>query len=185
MKLPRFLPDGVDWKQGLAKFQQILRDMVVCGMALALFMIFVMQSYAVEGSSMEPTLQSGERVIAEKLTGRFGEFDRGDVVILLFPSDPEKKFVKRIIALPGDTLRIDDGIPTVNGQSLREEYLEPEFRTHENIRTIRIPEGYYFVMGDHRSVSFDSRAFGFVPEKYVQGRVILAFWPPSRIGGID
>lgn len=164
------------------KIKQGLYDMLVMGMAFLLFITFVMQTYAIEGASMEPTLLEGERVIAEKLSTRFGEIERGDVVVLLFPADVSKRFVKRVIAVPGDTVEVRHGRTVVNKKMVKEPYVPDEFRSFETSSPIVVPPGYYFVMGDHRTVSYDSRQFGFVPQRYILGRAIFAIWPPQKFG---
>jgi len=157
------------------------REMVFAAGVFLLFITFVMQSYAVEGGSMQPTLESGERLIAEKLSYRFGSIEQGDIVVLYYPADTSKTFVKRVIARPGDVIEIKNGVPQINGSALPEDYVTQSFRSHDFIKPVHIPAGYYFVMGDHRNVSFDSRHFGLVPEKYILGRAVLRFWPLTRI----
>ncbi|MBN2383095.1 signal peptidase I [bacterium] len=157
-------------------------ELFVTALIFLVVITFVMQSYAVEGSSMQPTLESGDRLIAEKVSYRFGSIDQGDIVVLYYPADPSKTFIKRVIARPGDTIAFKEGTPVVNGATLSEAFVSPLFRSHESRRSMVVPPGYYFVMGDHRNVSYDSRHFGFVPEKYILARAVVRFWPLNKIG---
>ncbi len=156
-----------------------------------LIVTFGVQVARVEGQSMAPTLVDQDRLIVNKFTYRFcisipplhlGCRDPrpSDIVMLYYPVDPDKSFVKRVIAEAGDTVRISDGRVFVNDSLVSDEYVAPEYRDHENHAPEVIPEGYYFVMGDHRNNSSDSRHWGFVPKKYIIGRVQLRWWPIVR-----
>ena len=142
-----------------------------------LIVTFGFQVARVEGQSMAPTLADQDRLIVNKLAYRVGEPSRGDIVMLYYPLDPDKSFVKRIIAEEGDEVRIVDGQVSVNDVPLQDDFVPPEYRSHEDLGPELIPEGYYFVMGDHRNNSSDSRHWGMVPKKYVIGRVQLRWWP--------
>ena len=142
-----------------------------------LIVTFWFQVARVEGQSMAPTLEDQDRLIVNKLAYRIGEPRRGDIVMLYYPLNPEKSFVKRVIAEEGDTVRIVDGRVYVNDVPLRDDYVPPEYRSHDDWGPQVIPEGYYFVMGDHRNNSSDSRHWGFVPKKYIIGKVQLRWWP--------
>lgn len=163
------------------KVKQFFRELCVTGMVFLLFITFVMQTYAVDGRSMQPTLEDGERLIAEKISYRFSDIEVGDVVILYYPYNPDQTYVKRVVARPGDVLEIKNGTPIVNGESLSEPFLDSKFRSYETVAPVKIPAGYYFVMGDHRNASYDSRYFGFVPQKYILAHVIFRYWPLNRI----
>ncbi len=156
-----------------------------------LIVTFGVQVARVEGQSMAPTLVDQDRLIVNKFTYRFcisipplhlGCRDPrpSDIVMLYYPVDPDKSFVKRVIAEAGDTVRISDGRVFVNDLPVSDEYVAPDYRSHENHGPEVIPEGYYFVMGDHRNNSSDSRHWGFVPKKYIIGRVQLRWWPIVR-----
>ena len=145
-----------------------------------LIVTFGFQVARVEGQSMAPTLSDQDRLIVNKLKYRFGEPQPSDIVMLYYPIDPEKSFVKRVIAEEGDTVRIVDGKVFVNELPLPDNYVLPEFQSHENHGPEVVPEGYYFVMGDHRNNSSDSRHWGHVPKKYIIGKVQLRWWPISR-----
>lgn len=150
-----------------------------------LIVTFGFQVARVEGQSMAPTLTDQDRLIVNKLVYRIGEPRRGDIVMLLYPINPDKSFVKRVIAEEGDEVRIVDGRVFVNDVPLSDEYVPEEFRSHEDWGPQRIDEGYYFVLGDHRNNSSDSRHWGLVPKKYIIGKVQVRWWPlpASRIFG--
>ena len=142
-----------------------------------LIMTFVFQVARVEGMSMAPTLADQDRLVVNKLTYRFHVPRRGDVVMLFYPEDPDKSFVKRVIGEPGDVIRIVDGQVFVNDVALLDDFVPPEFRGHDDFGPSTVPRGYYFVMGDHRNSSSDSRHWGPVPTKYIVGKVQLRWWP--------
>ena len=142
-----------------------------------LIVTFGVQVARVEGQSMAPTLEDQDRLIVNKLVYRIGEPRRGDIVMLYYPLNPEKSFVKRVIAEEGDTVRIVDGRVYVNDIPLRDDYVPAEYRSHDDWGPQVIPEGYYFVMGDHRNNSSDSRHWGMVPKKYIIGKIQLRWWP--------
>jgi len=142
-----------------------------------LIVTFGFQVARVEGQSMAPTLEDQDRLIVNKLVYRIGEPRRGDIVMLYYPLNPEKSFVKRVIAEEGDTVRIVDGRVYVNDIPLKDDYVATDYRSHDDWGPQVINEGYYFVMGDHRNNSSDSRHWGMVPKKYIIGKVQLRWWP--------
>ncbi len=142
-----------------------------------LIVTFGFQVARVEGQSMAPTLADQDRLIVNKLVYRLGEPRRGDIVMLYYPLNPDKSFVKRVIAEEGDTVRIVDGLVHVNDVPLGDDFVPEEFRSHDDYGPTVIPEGYAFVMGDHRNNSSDSRHWGFVPKKYIIGKVQVRWWP--------
>ena len=137
-----------------------------------LIVTFGFQVARVEGMSMAPTLEDQDRLIVNKLAYRIGEPHHGDIVMLYYPIDPNKSFVKRVIAEEGDTVRIVDGHVFVNEAPLDDSYVPEDFRDHNDWGPQVVPEGYYFVMGDHRNNSSDSRHWGWVPKKYIIGKVV-------------
>jgi signal peptidase I len=142
-----------------------------------LIVTFGFQVARVEGMSMAPTLEDQDRLIVNKLAYRIGEPHHGDIVMLYYPIDPNKSFVKRVIAEEGDTVRIVDGHVFVNEMPLNDDYVPEEYRSHDDWGPQVIPEGYYFVLGDHRNNSSDSRHWSFVPKRYIIGKVQIRWWP--------
>ena len=142
-----------------------------------LIVTFGFQVARVEGQSMAPTLADQDRLIVNKLAYRMGEPRRGDIVMLHYPLNPDKSFVKRVIAEEGDSVRIVNGQVYVNNVPMTDDFVPPEFRSHDDFGPTVIREGYYFVLGDHRNNSSDSRHWGEVPKKYIIGRVQLRWWP--------
>jgi len=142
-----------------------------------LIVTFGFQVARVEGQSMAPTLDDQDRLIVNKLVYRYSSPRKGDVVMLYYPANPDKSFVKRVIAEEGDYVRITDGRVYVNDVPVDDAYVPPQFRSHDDYGPRLIDEGYYFVMGDHRNNSSDSRHWGLVPKRYIIGRVQLRWWP--------
>ena len=135
-----------------------------------LIVTFGFQVARVEGQSMAPTLQDQDRLIVNKAVYQLSSPGRGDIVMLYYPVNPDKSFVKRVIAEEGDTVKITDGRVFVNDLPLDDSYVPPEYRSHDDWGPQVIPDGYYFVMGDHRNNSSDSRHWGMVPKRYIIGR---------------
>src|SRR5512147_1724165 len=137
---------------------------ILFAVATAIFIvIFVIQPVKVEGTSMQPRLVDQERIFVNRFIYRFEDIHRGDVVVFWYPRDTNKSFIKRILAVPGDTVEIRGGVVIVNGNVVEEPYLKPEFRDHESFSKSVVPPDQYFVLGDHRNSSNDSRNWGFVP----------------------
>jgi signal peptidase I len=162
------------WKDEVVAWFKTLASAAVYA---TLIVTFGFQVARVEGQSMAPTLSDQDRLIVNKLAYRMGEPRRGDIVMLYYPLNPDKSFVKRVIAEEGDQVRIVDGRVFVNDVPMQDDFVPPEYRSHDDFGPSVIPEGYYFVMGDHRNNSSDSRHWGFVPKKYIIGKVQLRWWP--------
>ena len=154
-----------------------VRTLASAGLYATLIVTFVFQVARVEGRSMAPTLEDQDRLIINKFAYRLDEPHLGDIVMLYYPNDPSKSFVKRVIAEEGDQLRIVDGKVYRNDVLLDDSFVPPEYRSHDDWGPEVIPEGYYFVMGDHRNNSSDSRHWRYVPKKYIIGKVQLRWWP--------
>ena len=159
-----------------------LRDLVVSVVASALIIIFLYQPVRVEGTSMLPVLEDEDRLFINKLAYRVGEIHRGDVVVFLYPRDHEKSYIKRVVALPGDDLRIDHGTIYVNGTPVKEDYVPKRFEDDRSQPEMTVPPHEYFVMGDHRSVSYDSRDFGPVERELIYGKAAFVYWPMDQAG---
>ena len=154
-----------------------LKTLASAAVYATLIVTFGFQVARVEGQSMAPTLQDQDRLIVNKFAYRIGEPQIGDIVMLYYPNRPEKSFVKRVIAAEGDQVRIIDGRVYRNDVLMDDSFVPAEYRSHEDWGPKVIDEGYYFVMGDHRNNSSDSRHWGYVPKKYIIGRVQLRWWP--------
>ncbi len=160
------------------------RDLVIAlGLAMVI-VIFLYQPVKVEGTSMAPLLNDQERIFINKFVYHFGPVERGDIVVFWYPMDRSKSFIKRVIGLPGELVEGRHGRVYVNGQLLPEPYIRAEYADQSSFGPVRVPEGQYFLMGDHRSSSNDSRMFGPVEERFIYGKAVFAYWPVSRIGAI-
>lgn len=165
-------------------------EALVISVALAGFIIFfVAQSFLVEGSSMEPSFHHRQRLLVEKVSYRFTEPERGQVVVFRYPGDPRRKFIKRIIGLPGDEVTIQNGFLYVNGLRLDEDYINgPTYGTYSapTYGPVLVPQGHYFVLGDNRRNSDDSRYpdVGFVPKKNLIGRALFVYWPLNQVRAV-
>ena len=162
------------WKDEVVAWFKTLASAAVYA---TLIVTFGFQVARVEGQSMAPTLADQDRLIVNKLAYRMGEPRRGDIVMLYYPLNPDKSFVKRVIAEEGDQVRIVEGQVYVNDVPMSDMFVPPEYRSHDDYGPYTVPEGYYFVMGDHRNNSSDSRHWGPVPKKYIIGKVQLRWWP--------
>lgn len=160
------------------------RDLAVAlGLALVII-IFLYQPVKVEGTSMAPLLSDQERIFINKFVYRFEPIDRGDVIVFWYPLDRSKSFIKRVIGLPGETLEIRSGHLYVNGKELEEEYVPASYFDGASYPPLRIPDDEYFVMGDHRDSSNDSRMFGPVPRQFIYGKAVFAYWPVDHFGSL-
>ena len=158
------------------------RDLGISVVVSALIIVFLYQPVKVEGTSMLPGLTDQERIFINKFVYHLEPIERGDIVVFLYPLDPSKSYIKRVIAVGGDRVAIDDGRVYVNGQRLREPYVPADFRDGRSMDEITVPKGSYFVLGDHRSSSSDSRDFGPVAQKYIYGKAVFVYWPMDKLG---
>ena len=154
-----------------------LKTLASAAVYATLIVTFGFQVARVEGQSMAPTLADQDRLIVNKLAYRIDEPKVGDIVMLYYPLNPEKSFVKRVVAAENDQVRVVDGRVYRNDVPMDDSFVPTEYRSHDDWGPQVVPEGYYFVMGDHRNNSSDSRHWGFVPKKYIIGRVQLRWWP--------
>ncbi len=163
---------------------EFVHDMSVAVLFCFFLVTFVGQAFRVEGTSMLPLLESGDRILVDKLAYRFGPVARGDVVVFWSPLDPDVSFIKRVIGLPGDDVEVRKGVVIVNGTPLAEGYVPARFRGDESSHRVTVSPGHYYVLGDHRNSSNDSRSWGEVPRKYIYGRAAFRIWPLDRMSGI-
>jgi signal peptidase I len=159
-----------------------VRDLLVSVAASVLIITFLYQPVRVEGTSMLPRLEDHDRLFINKFVYRITAIERGDIVVFHYPRDPEKSYIKRVIALPGDRLRVDRGLVWLNGNPLPERYVPEEYKDSRSMTEIVIPDGYYFMMGDHRSISSDSREFGPVDRDLIYGKAVFVYWPARDAG---
>ena len=159
-----------------------LRDLVVSVVVSAFIIIFLYQPVRVEGTSMLPMLEDQDRLFINKMAYRVGDIHRGDVVVFLYPHDHTKSYIKRVVALPGDDLRIDRGQVYVNGKAIEEKYVPARFTDDRSQSEMVVPDHEYFVMGDHRSISSDSRDFGPVDRDLIYGKAAFVYWPMEQVG---
>jgi signal peptidase I len=161
-----------------------MRDLALSVLIAVILIVFIYQPVKVEGTSMMPALTDQERIFINKFTYELGvgSIQRGDLVVFWFPLDPSKSYIKRVIGLPGDTVEIDQGIVMVNGRRLREEYIPKEYRDYQSMLPLRVAPGDYFVLGDHRISSNDSRAGWTVPRKNIYGKAVFVYWPLDKMG---
>ena len=160
------------------------RDLAVAlGLAIVI-MIFLYQPVKVEGTSMNPLLSDQERIFINKFIYRFEPIERGDVVVFWYPLDRSKSFIKRVVGLPGETIEIRAGNVFVNGKELPDQYVPSGYLDGSNYAARRLPQDEYFVMGDHRDSSNDSRVFGPVPRQFIYGKAVFAYWPVDHFGSL-
>jgi len=160
------------------------RDLAVAlGLALVII-IFLYQPVKVEGTSMAPLLSDQERIFINKFVYRFEPIERGDVVVFWYPRDHSKSFIKRVVGLPGERLEIRAGLVYVDGKELREPYVPANYLDGSTYPPVQIPVEEYFVMGDHRDSSNDSRVFGPVGRQEIYGKAVFAYWPVDHFGSL-
>lgn len=157
---------------------------IAIGLALGII-TFVYQPVRVEGTSMSPLLTDQERIFINKFVYKFSSIERGDIVVFQFPRDPRKSFIKRVVALPGEAVELRDGQLHVNGEAMPELYLGSGDRDEANFAPLRLPAGHYFVLGDRRRSSNDSRTWGAVPRDHIYGKAVFAYWPLDHFGPIS
>jgi signal peptidase I len=161
-----------------------LRDLAVSVGISALIITCIYQPVRVEGTSMQPRLHNDDRLFINKFVYRFEHVHRGDVVVFHYPADPSKSYIKRVIALPGDDLEITDGAVFINGERIREPYVPERYQDGRSVVEQTIPKGDFWVMGDHRSISSDSRDFGPIAKTAIYGKASFVYWPAYGIGPV-
>jgi signal peptidase I len=159
-----------------------VRDLLVAAAASVLIIIFLYQPVRVEGTSMLPRLEDSDRLFINKFVYHISSIERGDVVVFHYPRNPEQSYIKRVIALPGDRLRIEHGVVWLNGRPQIEGYVPEAYQDTESMAEIEIPPDSYFMMGDHRCISWDSRKFGPVERSFIYGKAVFVYWPTKDAG---
>jgi signal peptidase I len=161
------------------------RDLLIAiGLALVII-VFLYQPVKVEGTSMAPLLSDQERIFINKFVYRFEPIERGDVVVFWYPLDRSKSFIKRVIGLPGETVEIRQGAVYVDGKLIAEPYVPSQYEDLSDFGPVTVKPDSYFVMGDHRISSNDSRVFGPVESRYIYGRAVFAYWPVDHFGSLS
>lgn len=178
---------GADGNSGglWAEARSLIRDIIFAGIVAVLIVVFVVQPVRVEGQSMMPRLLDQDRIFVNKFIYPLREWlgdkepiKRGDIVVLLYPDDPSKSYIKRVVGLPGEDVMVRDGKLYINGVQQQEPYLSQDYLSYDTTPgTTRVKEHHYFVMGDNRKNSSDSRYWGLVPEKYIYGKAIFRYYP--------
>jgi signal peptidase I len=161
-----------------------VRDLIISLAISAFIIIFLYQPVKVEGVSMMPSLEDQERIFVNKFVYRLEPIERGDVVVFKYPLDPTKSYIKRVIAMSGDHIRIDGGQVYVNNEPLDEDYVPPAYADSRSYPDTVVPPDCYFVLGDHRSMSSDSREFGPVSQSFIYGKAVFGYWPMDKLGRV-
>jgi signal peptidase I len=162
----------------------LLHDLAIAVVVCVLLITYVVQAFKVQGTSMSPELADGERILVNKFIYYVGDIQRGDVVVFWYPEDPDLSFIKRVIGLPGETVEIRSGAVYINGTLLEESYVSERNADRRSFPPQEIRPGHFFVLGDNRKGSNDSRSWGLVPERYIYGKAILRLWPPDAMGAV-
>jgi len=167
-------------KKEKSAVMEILESIAIAVLLAVIIRMFVFQPFYIPSESMVPTLQVGDRIIVSKLTYRFSEPGRGDIMVFKFPMDPSRDFVKRTIGRGGETVEIRNSRLYINDKPVAEPYL-PEGLRFGDFGPVKVPPGSYFMMGDNRNNSDDSRVWGPMPEENIVGKAVLIYWPLDRI----
>lgn len=180
------IPDGEGKPHGRMRstVANWVRDLLISLAIAAFIIIFLYQPVKVEGTSMLPGLVDQERIFINKFVYRFESISRGDIVVFHYPRDTSKSYIKRVIGVAGDRIRIDDGRVYVNGQRIEESYIPEQFEDFRSYPEVVVPAHSYFVLGDHRNMSNDSRDFGPVDETYIYGKAVFVYWPVDKMGAL-
>lgn len=168
-------------------FKYIVVNVLVAAILSLLLINFVASAYKIRGNSMNSVLMDNERIIISKIAVHLGAIDRFDIVVLNKPNEVKKSIIKRVIGLPGETIEIKEGDVYINNKKLFQPFLNTrsDFVSRaDNMRAMVIRDGFYFLMGDNRSVSHDSRSFGPIPRKSIYGKTFFRYWPLGRMGKV-
>ncbi|KAB2954426.1 signal peptidase I [Heliorestis acidaminivorans] len=173
------LANGTEKKKEKSALREIVESILIAIVLAFMIRYFLFQPFYIPSGSMEPTLKPYDRIIVSKMSFWFSEPERGDVIVFRYPLDPSRDFVKRVIALEGETVEIRNNQLLINNEVIDEPYLPP--LVMRDYGPTKVSEGHLFVLGDNRNHSDDSRFWGFVPEEYLVGKSVLIYWPPDRI----
>ncbi len=177
---PAKRPNSVAGLPGLLRAW--MRDLIIAVAIAGFIILFLYQPVKVEGNSMQPNLEDQERIFINKFVYRLEPIARGDVVVFRYPRDPSKSYIKRVVGVPGDRIRVSAGRVYLNGELLREDYVATDPSDPRSYLEVTVPAGAYYVMGDHRMMSNDSREFGPVQERFIYGKAVFVYWPVERAG---
>ena len=159
-----------------------VRDLILALAIIAFIFIFLYLPVKVEGVSMMPGLEDQERIFVNKFVYRWEPIERGDIVVFRYPRDTSKSYIKRVIGVAGDRVRIEDGRVYVNGELLAEDYVPSEYADERSYPEVVVPPNSFYVLGDHRTMSSDSREFGPVKERYIYAKAVFGYWPMEKMG---
>lgn len=188
----------INWK---SEIKETAEALVIAVILALIIRAFVVQAFKIPSGSMEETLKIGDHILVLKFLYKFTEPKRGDIIVFKYPVDPKVDYIKRVIGVPGDKVEIREKVVYINGERYDEPYVEHvdprtftrrsliaaeifsnEMVRRDNYGPVIVPEDHYFVMGDNRDKSYDSRFWGFVPKKNIKGKAFFRYWPPTRIG---
>lgn len=166
--------------KGKSAVMELFESVAIAILLAVVIRFFILQPFVIPSGSMEPNLQIGDRIMVSKLSYVFSEPKRGDVIVFKYPPDPKRNFVKRAIGIPGETITIRDSQLYVDNIPTPEDYLPPGLQ-FADYKPVEVPAGEYFMLGDNRNNSDDSRMWGMVPEKNIIGKAVFIYWPLDRI----
>jgi signal peptidase I len=169
----------------MSEFRGWVKDILLAVVIAVVMVVFLYQPVKVEGTSMQPELVDQERIFVNKFVYHFEEIHRGDIVVFWYPKDPSKSFIKRVIGVPGDVVSVNNGQVFINSSLLEEKYVPRGYQDLESFPPMRVKEDHYYVLGDHRNASNDSRSWGLVPRKYIYGKAVFRYWPVEKAGFLD
>jgi signal peptidase I len=179
---PNISDKALTARRAATLFSTWVRDLIISLAISAFIIVFLYQPVKVEGTSMMPSLDDQERIFINKFVYRIEPIQRGDIVVFRYPRDPAKSFIKRVIGVAGDHVRIVDGRVYLNGKLLVEDYVPRIYRDDRSYADVLVPPDSYFLLGDHRSLSNDSRDFGPVDASYIYGKAVFGYWPMDKVG---
>ncbi|WP_031515357.1 signal peptidase I [Desulfofalx alkaliphila] len=168
-------------KNKFSILRETIESIAIAVVLAIIIRMFIFEPFYIPSGSMEPTLMVNDRIIVSKVSYYFSEPQRGDVIVFKYPKDTSRNFVKRVIGMPGEVIEMRDNVLYVDGQGMPEEYL-PAGVSYPDYGPVDVPEGYYFMLGDNRNNSEDSRYWGLLPEELITGKSVAIYWPLDRLG---